>query len=111
MPDLDELRRVIRRIETARPSRPAPEPIERVVDGELIENEHGRVVVVTEAVRRCSIASDVVALIAEHAFDRLLAAPRIVSAPDAPPPPPTREDAYFPNAGSIAAAIREALDG
>lgn len=49
MPDLDELRRVIRRIETRRPPRPAAEPIERVVDGELVENEHGRVVVVTRA--------------------------------------------------------------
>src|SRR5689334_7321781 len=49
MPDLDELRRVIRRIETARPPRPAPEAIERVVDGEMIDNEHGRVVVVSRA--------------------------------------------------------------
>ncbi|HEX2439304.1 MAG TPA: ribonuclease H-like domain-containing protein [Methylomirabilota bacterium] len=49
MPDLDELRRVIRRIETARPPRPAPEAIERVVDGELVESEHGRVVIVSRA--------------------------------------------------------------
>ena len=46
MPSLDELRRVIRRIETARPPRPAAEPIERVVDGELLDTGHGSVVVV-----------------------------------------------------------------
>jgi uncharacterized protein len=47
MPSLDELRRVIRRIETARPARPAAEPIERVVDGELLETGQGGVVVVS----------------------------------------------------------------
>jgi uncharacterized protein YprB with RNaseH-like and TPR domain len=46
MPGLDELRRVIRRIETARPPRPAAEPVERVVDGELLDTGHGRIVVV-----------------------------------------------------------------
>jgi uncharacterized protein YprB with RNaseH-like and TPR domain len=49
MPSLDELRRVIRRIETARPPRPAAEPIERVVDGELLETDEGSVVVVSRA--------------------------------------------------------------
>jgi uncharacterized protein len=46
MPSLDELRRVIRRIETARPPRPAAEPVERVVDGEVLDTGHGSVVVV-----------------------------------------------------------------
>jgi uncharacterized protein len=46
MPSLDELRRVIRRIETARPSRPAAEPVERVVDGELLDTGHGQLVAV-----------------------------------------------------------------
>jgi hypothetical protein len=46
MPSLDELRRVIRRIETARPPRPAAEPVERVVDGELLDTGHGHIVVV-----------------------------------------------------------------
>jgi len=46
MPTLDELRRVIRRIETARPPRPAAEPVEHVVDGELLDTGHGSVVVV-----------------------------------------------------------------
>ena len=46
MPSLDELRRVIRRIETARPPRPAAEPVERAVDGELCDTGQGSVVVV-----------------------------------------------------------------
>jgi uncharacterized protein YprB with RNaseH-like and TPR domain len=46
MPNLDELRRVIRRIETARPPRPAAEPVERVVDGELLDTGHGQLVAV-----------------------------------------------------------------
>jgi uncharacterized protein YprB with RNaseH-like and TPR domain len=46
MPNLDELRHVIRRIESARPPRPAAEPVERVVDGELVDTGHGNLVVV-----------------------------------------------------------------
>ena len=46
MASLDELRRVIRRLETARPPRPAAEPVERVVDGELLDTGQGSVVVV-----------------------------------------------------------------
>jgi uncharacterized protein YprB with RNaseH-like and TPR domain len=44
MSTLDDLRRVIRRIEGARPPRPAPEPVERVVDGELHDTGHGPIV-------------------------------------------------------------------
>jgi hypothetical protein len=47
VPTLDELRRVIRRIETARPPRPAADPVERVVDGELLDTGQGSVVVVS----------------------------------------------------------------
>jgi uncharacterized protein YprB with RNaseH-like and TPR domain len=46
MPGLDDLRRVIRRIETARPPRPAAEPVERVVDGQLLDTGQGSLVVV-----------------------------------------------------------------
>jgi uncharacterized protein len=46
MPSLDDLRRVIRRIETARPPRPAAEPVERVIDGELVDTGQGSLVVV-----------------------------------------------------------------
>src|SRR5438128_2707343 len=44
MSTIDDLRRVIRRIEGARPPRPAPEPIERLVDGELHDTGHGSIV-------------------------------------------------------------------
>ncbi len=46
---LDELRRVIRRIEHARPPQPAPEPIERVVGGQYEETGAGPVLVVRHA--------------------------------------------------------------
>jgi uncharacterized protein YprB with RNaseH-like and TPR domain len=46
MSSLDELRRVIRRIETRHPPRPAAEPVERVVDGELLDTGQGSLVVV-----------------------------------------------------------------
>jgi uncharacterized protein YprB with RNaseH-like and TPR domain len=43
---VDELRRIIRRIEASRPARPAPEPVERVVGGELVDTPAGRLVTV-----------------------------------------------------------------
>jgi len=43
---LDELRRIIRRIEASRPPRPAPEPVEHVVGGELVDTPAGRLVTV-----------------------------------------------------------------
>ena len=43
---LDELRRIIRRIETRRPPQAAPEPIERVVGGELVDTGAGSLLVV-----------------------------------------------------------------
>src|SRR5262245_50048790 len=46
MASLDELRQVIRRIESARPPRPAAEPVERVVEGALVDAGHGNLVVV-----------------------------------------------------------------
>ena len=46
MPSLDDLRRVIRRIENARPPRPAAEPIEHIVDGELLDTGQGTIVAV-----------------------------------------------------------------
>jgi uncharacterized protein YprB with RNaseH-like and TPR domain len=44
MSTIEDLRRVIRRIEGARPPRPAADPVERVVDGELHETAHGAIV-------------------------------------------------------------------
>jgi uncharacterized protein YprB with RNaseH-like and TPR domain len=41
-----DLRRVIRRIERARPPRPAPEPVEAVLGGEVVKTEAGELVAV-----------------------------------------------------------------
>src|SRR5206468_1961705 len=46
MQSLDDLRRIIRRIETRRPPRAAAEPLERVVGGELVDTGGGELVVV-----------------------------------------------------------------
>ena len=43
---LDDLRRVIRRIETRRPKHPAPAPIEEVLGGELVDTGAGPLLVV-----------------------------------------------------------------
>lgn len=46
MQSLEELRRIIRRIETRHPPRAAPEPIERIVGGEVVDTGAGPLVVV-----------------------------------------------------------------
>jgi uncharacterized protein len=46
MQSLDELRRIIRRIETRYPPRPAPEPAERVLGGEVVDTGEGPLLVV-----------------------------------------------------------------
>jgi pyruvate dehydrogenase E1 component beta subunit len=70
----------------------------------------GRLVVVDESNPRCSLATDIVAQVAEHSFDDLKAAPRMVTAPHTPPPfSPVLEDLYVPDARRVAAAVREAV--
>jgi hypothetical protein len=49
MDSVADLRRVIRRLEGARPRRPTPEPVERVVGGEVVETAAGPLV----RVRQC----------------------------------------------------------
>jgi uncharacterized protein YprB with RNaseH-like and TPR domain len=46
MQTVEELRRIIRRIETARPPRPGPEPPETALGGAVLETEHGALVAV-----------------------------------------------------------------
>jgi len=46
MPSLDDLRAIIRRIETRQPPRPAPEPIERVLGGEVLDTGEGTLLLV-----------------------------------------------------------------
>ena len=72
--------------------------------------ETGRVVVVDEAHPRCSIATDISALIAENAFASLKAPIKMVTAPHAPVPfSPALEDLYIPSVSRIEAAVQEVV--
>jgi pyruvate/2-oxoglutarate/acetoin dehydrogenase E1 component len=70
----------------------------------------GRLVIVDESPPRCSVASDIAAMVAQHAF-RSLKRPIIqVTAPHTPIPfAPALERAYVPGPPRIEAAIRSAL--
>jgi|ERR1700733_343462 len=73
--------------------------------------ETGRLVVVDEGNPRCSMGTDISALIAEKAFYALKAPIRMVTAPHSPVPfAPTLEDAYLPNPQKIEAAVRSVLE-
>ncbi|CAB3755423.1 alpha-ketoacid dehydrogenase subunit beta [Burkholderia puraquae] len=66
----------------------------------------GRVVVVDEANPRCSIATDIAALVAQRAFRTLKAPIELVTAPHTPAPfASVLEDLYIPSADAIAQAV------
>jgi pyruvate dehydrogenase E1 component beta subunit len=68
----------------------------------------GRVVVVDEANPRCSIATDIAALVAQRAFHSLKAPIELVTAPHTPTPfAGVLEDLYIPSAENIAEAVRK----
>jgi pyruvate dehydrogenase E1 component beta subunit len=71
--------------------------------------ESGRVVVAGEGIRRCSIASEVVSLLATDSFGALRTAPRIVSAPNKPYPSAQGEDGYLPSLDDVLQACREVV--
>ena len=72
--------------------------------------ETGRLVIVDESNPRCSIASDICALVAQECFGDLRAAPRMVTAPHSPVPfSPGLEDLYVPDAARIATAVRDTV--
>jgi acetoin:2,6-dichlorophenolindophenol oxidoreductase subunit beta len=63
---------------------------------------------VDEANPRCSMASDIVALVSQNCFEHLKAAPRMVTPPHVPPPfSPTLEDLFVPDPEKVANAVRE----
>src|SRR5256714_5093257 len=69
-----------------------------------------RLVVVDEDNPRCSMATDLVALVASRAFDDLDAPPPMVTAPHTTVPfSPVMEDFYIPSAARIAEAVRATL--
>ena len=68
----------------------------------------GRLVIIDEATPRCSIATDIAALVADKAFAALKAPIRRVTAPHTPVPfAPNLEKLYIPSPEKIAAATRE----
>lgn len=67
-----------------------------------------RLVVVDEDNPRCSMATDIVALVATKAFDYLDGAPMMITAPHAPVPfSPPMEAFYVPDEDQIADAVRK----
>lgn len=69
-----------------------------------------RLVVVDEDHPRCSVATDVVALVADRAFDSLDAPCKMVTSPHTPVPfSPALEDAYIPSAGTIVATVKSLM--
>ena len=82
-------------------------------DETIIESveQTGRVVVVDEANPRCSMATDISALIAEQAFGVLKAPIKMVTAPHTPVPfSDNLEDLYKPNAETILSTVREVAE-
>ncbi len=66
-----------------------------------------RLVVVDEDNPRCSVATDIVAMVTQHAFEYLDAPPRMVTAPHAVVPfSPVLEDFYVPSPERIMAAVK-----
>ncbi len=70
----------------------------------------GRCVVVTEAPRHCSIASEIAATLAEQGLLTLLAPVQRVTAPDVVVPLARLEQHYLPGKQQITAAVRKALE-
>ncbi|MEK7878046.1 MAG: alpha-ketoacid dehydrogenase subunit beta [Pseudomonadota bacterium] len=70
----------------------------------------GRCVVVTEAPRHCSIASEIAATLAEQGLLTLLAPVQRVTAPDVVVPLARLEQHYLPGKRQIMAAVRKALE-
>jgi pyruvate dehydrogenase E1 component beta subunit len=85
----------------------SPLDVETVLE---TSRETGRVVVVDEAHPRCSIATDIAALVGEQAFGSLKAPVKMVTSPHAPVPfSPALEDLYIPSVAKIEAAAQEVL--
>ncbi len=71
----------------------------------------GRLVVVDEATPRCSIATDIAALVAQNAFGALKAPIRMVTAPHTPVPfAANLEDLYKPDAAKIGQAVKQVME-
>jgi pyruvate/2-oxoglutarate/acetoin dehydrogenase E1 component len=70
----------------------------------------GRLLVVDESNPRCSVASEIAAVVAEHAFRDLKGPIRRITAPHTPVPfSPVLENAYIPSSGAIETAALELM--
>lgn len=70
-----------------------------------------RLVIVDESYPRCSLATDIAALVAESGFSDLWAPIRRLTAPHSPVPfSPVLEDAYVPQPAWVARVVREIMD-
>ena len=70
----------------------------------------GRLVLVDESPPRCSLASDVAAIVADKGFKSLKAPIKSVTCPHTPVPfAPNLEDEYMPNPRRIEAAVRSVM--
>jgi pyruvate dehydrogenase E1 component beta subunit len=77
---------------------------------ESVENT-GRLVVVDESTPRCSIATDISALVAQKAFGSLRAPIELVTAPHTPVPfAAPLEDLYIPDAQKVVNAVKSVTD-
>ena len=86
-----------------------PRTISPLDEDTIVESveETGRLVIVDEATPRCSMPTDIAALVADKAFGALKAPIKMVTAPHTPVPfAPELEDAYVPNPEKIEAAVR-----
>lgn len=71
----------------------------------------GRLVVIDESNPRCSMATDISALVAQQGFSFLRAPIQMVTAPHTPVPfSDALEDLYIPNAAKIEAAVLKIAD-
>ena len=70
-----------------------------------------RLVVVDEDYPRCSVATDVIALVADQAFDYLDAPCKMITAPHTPVPfSPALEDIYIPNVDTIVSTVKSQVE-
>jgi len=90
----------------------APRSLSPLDEGTILESVRRtrRLVVVDEDTPRCSIAADIIALVARKAFEQLDSAPQMVTPPHTPVPySPSMEDFYLPSPQKIVETIRATL--
>jgi len=89
------------------PRTTSPLDVETII--ESVERT-GRLVLVDESPPRCSLASDVSAIVADKGFKHLKAPIKMVTCPHTPVPfSPSLEDAFLPNSGRIIEAVKEVV--